>query len=85
MIDLLEETDCDKLAASIRSFVDANQAQIDAIAAWPKAHAVDKDALVKAMAPTMKNFQNHMAVFQNCKRNKAFAAALDAASANFPR
>jgi hypothetical protein len=77
--DLFKETDCDKLAAGISSFANANKAQIDALEAWRKAHPVDETALEKAMVPVMRDARNITAVVERCMDNQAFAAAFAAA------
>jgi hypothetical protein len=82
-VDLFKETDCDKLAADISSFVHANEAQIAELEAWRKAHRVDQAAHRKAMAPLMKDIPNTLAVVERCNDNKAFAAAFAALGALF--
>jgi hypothetical protein len=82
-VDLFKETDCDKLAAAIRSFVHANKAQIAALEAWRKAHRVDEAAHRKAMAPVMKDVPRTLAVVERCNDGKAFAAAFDELGASF--
>jgi hypothetical protein len=77
-VDLFKETDCDKLAAAITSFVHANKAQIAELEAWRKAHRIDEAAHQKAMAPVMKDVPNTLAVVERCNDHKAFAAAFAA-------
>jgi WD40 repeat protein len=84
-VDLFKETDCDKLAAAITSFVHANKAQIAELEAWRKAHRVDEAAHQKAMAPVMKDIPNTLAVVERCSDNKAFAAAFAALGATFSK
>jgi eukaryotic-like serine/threonine-protein kinase len=82
-VDLFKETDCDKLAAAIRSFARANKAQIAELEAWRKTHHVDEAAHQKAMAPVMKDIPSTLAVVERCNDNKAFAAAFAALGASF--
>jgi eukaryotic-like serine/threonine-protein kinase len=72
---LFKETDCEVLAAGLRSFAHVNKALIDALEAWRKAHPVDEAAVEEAMAPVMTNAWNMMATVERCKDNPAFAAA----------
>jgi hypothetical protein len=77
---LLTEPDCDKLAVNMRAYEAANQTTIAAIRAWKKTHTVDKPAVVKAMALTMRDLTNNraaLAVMQKCKHHKAYAAAIE--------
>jgi hypothetical protein len=82
-VDLFKETDCDKLAAAIRSFVHANKAQIAELEAWRKTHRVDEAAHQQAMAPVMKDVPSTLAVVERCNENRAFAAAFAALGASF--
>ncbi|HTE53030.1 MAG TPA: protein kinase [Kofleriaceae bacterium] len=82
-VDLFKETDCDKLAAGIRSFVHANKAQIAELEAWRKTHRVDEAAHDKAMAPVMKDIPGTLATVERCNDNKAFAAAFAALGESF--
>ena len=78
--DLFTEPDCDKLAANMRAYEAANQTTIAAIRAWKKTHTVDKPAVVKAMASTMRDLANNrpaLAVMRKCKHHKAYAAAIE--------
>lgn len=78
--DLFDEIDCDKLAAKIRAFTDANKAQMAALVTWSKAHTVDDSTLDKTMSPVTKKLMTHLPVFEKCKRNQAFTTAMRAAS-----
>ena len=82
-VDLFKETDCDKLAADISSFVRASKAHIAELEAWRKAHRVDQAAHQKTLAPVMKDIPNTLAVVERCNDNKAFAAAFAALGAAF--
>jgi len=82
--DLFKETDCDKLAASIHSFADANKPRMDALAAWTKTHTIDDAALAKALKPKMQKFDSTQPVQRKCMHNKAFAAALREMKATAP-
>jgi WD40 repeat protein len=73
--DLFNETDCDKLAASMRAFAVANKAQRDALMAWAKTHTINHAALAKALRPTTKKFDRTEAVREKCSHNKAFMDA----------
>jgi len=58
----------------------ANQTTIAAIRAWKNTHTVDKPAVVKAMARTMRDLSNDpaaQAIMKNCKHHKAYAAVIE--------
>jgi hypothetical protein len=82
-VDLFKETDCDKLAAAIGSFVRANKARIAELEAWRKAHRVDEAAHQRAIAPVMKDIPSTLAVVERCNDNEAFTAAFAALGASF--
>jgi WD40 repeat protein len=84
MEDLFKETDCDKLAVSLRSFTDANRPLMDALTAWTKTHKINHAALAKALRPMTKKFDDTQAVHEKCRHNKAFADALRDMKATAP-
>ena len=84
-VDLFKETDCDELAAAIRSFVRANKPRIAALEDWRRTHRIDEAAHDRAMPPVMKDIPNTLAVVEGCKDNEAFAAAFAALGASFGR
>jgi WD40 repeat protein len=83
--DLFKVPDCDRLAASMSSFVDSNRAKFNALAAWVSTHKVDRSALAKAIAPTMTDYRSWGPTIAKCRQNGAFMAAMATAAANLPR
>ncbi len=77
---LFAENDCNKLAATIQAFTETNKAQMDALVAWASAHKVDMDAMKTAIAPARSRAARRAWVFEKCNTNKAFTAAMKAAS-----
>lgn len=77
MKGLFDESDCDKLAANIKSYKDTNKAGLDSMKAWEKAHPEDEKAMKKEMEPKMKEMMGPMmAVMMKCKDNKGLEEAM---------
>ena len=77
MLDAMKETDCDKLAANISSFIDANKGAMDALKAWDKDHKDDKKAFEDANKDKMQTMMGSMmTTMEKCKDNKALKDAL---------
>jgi WD40 repeat protein len=87
LVDLFKtETDCEVMAANIRSFMVAAAPTRRALAAWRAGHTIDQAALVKAMLPVMTAFRatNPVteAMSEKCKHDKAFIEAMETVTAS---
>jgi WD40 repeat protein len=87
IVDLFKtETDCEMMAANIRSFMVAARPKMRALAAWRAGHTIDQAALVKALLPVMTALRTSKpvseAMGEKCKHNKAAIEAFEAVTAS---
>ena len=84
--DLFEETDCDRLAAKLRAFADANRARMAALTGWGNTHAIDEVTRVEVVTGRKKLLNPRVKqVYKACVQNKAVADAFGAAVIDLPQ
>jgi hypothetical protein len=84
--DLFEEADCDKLAAKLRAFADANRTRMAALTGWGNTHGVDEVTRVEVTTGMKKLLTRRMRqVYKACSPNKAVEHAFEAAVINLPQ